>query len=475
MRTQTVLRRSVYLSLLLMAPLACGDDDGATGPTPATPSTLEIQPASVGLNAIGDSVRLDAVVRDEDGNALDSVAVSWTNLDPAIATVDTAGLVVAVSTGAARIRASAGELSDEATVVVNQVAASLTLTVPDDTVAEGESVTLEAVVADSNGVEVPGVEVAWTTSDSTAATVDAAGEVTGVWGEAVATITATAGALSEQADILVLGKIVFLSRRTGNGDIYLMNTDGSGVERLTSGDSVDSRPVWAPDGRRIAFASLRDGDWEVYVMNADGGLLQNVTNAPGDTIDSSPAWSPDGSRIAFSSMRDGNFDLYAVNPDGSGLERLTTDVAAEDYPAWSPDGTRIAFTSGRDGNEDIYIMNADGTGTPVQLTETADPIQHSDLDWSPDGTRIAFARSTDINSGVWVMNDDGSDPTDLTTDTNLDGSPRWTPDGDRIVFLSLRDGNAEVYVMNPDGSGQTNLTNDPAADGRGDWRPRPVN
>lgn len=104
------------------------------------------------------------------------------------------------------------------------------------------------MVADSNGVVIPGAGVTWTTSDTMAATVDAAGRATGVWGEAVATITATAGGASAEADILVLGKIVFRSDRTGNGDTYLMNTDGSGLRRLTGGDSTDTRPEWSPDG-----------------------------------------------------------------------------------------------------------------------------------------------------------------------------------------------------------------------------------
>ena len=54
------------------------------------------------------------------------------------------------------------------------------------------------------------------------------------------------------------------------------------------GNQQDSSPSWSPDGKRIVFMSKRDGNTEVYVMDADGGNLQNLTNNPGG--DSGPAW-----------------------------------------------------------------------------------------------------------------------------------------------------------------------------------------
>ncbi|MFW6201421.1 MAG: Ig-like domain-containing protein, partial [Gemmatimonadota bacterium] len=435
-------------------------------------ATVVIEPPFGELNAAGDTIRLEAAVLDRNGNTVEGATVEWSSLDSDVATVDDAGRVVAVADGTARIRAAAGELEDEAAVVVDRIPATIELTAPDDTLAEGESVQLEAAVEDANGFAMPSTIVSWSTSDSTAASVDAGGRVTAVWGAATATVTAAAGDASAQAEIHVLGKIAFQSSRTGGGDIYLMNTDGSGLHRLTSNDTIDNRPVWSPDGGRIAFESLRDGDWEIYAMTADGALIENLTDAPGDTIDVNPAWSPDGSKIAFTSRRDGNFDIYVMNADGVGVERLTTDAAADEHPTWSPDGTQIAFVSDRDGNQDIYIMNADGTGSPIQVTTTSSPIDNMEPAWSPDGERIAFARTDGVDVGIATVRVDGSDEEDLTPDTDSDIGPRWSPDGSRILFTSLRDGNAEIYVMNADGSGQTRLTDHAGTDVRADWRPR---
>ena len=60
-------------------------------------------------------------------------------------------------------------------------------------------------------------------------------------------------------------RIAFRSAERG---IYVVSTDGSGVRRLTGKWSFGA--AWSPDGRRIAFWSARDGNGEVYVMNADG-------------------------------------------------------------------------------------------------------------------------------------------------------------------------------------------------------------
>ena len=90
------------------------------------------------------------------------------------------------------------------------------------------------------------------------------------------------------------------------GDIYVMNTDGSGVTQLTSLSSEDrpdgaSFPAWSPDAERIAFSSSssQSENWAIHVMNTDGSGAIQLTDNTGQDV--SPTWSPDGRRIAFSS------------------------------------------------------------------------------------------------------------------------------------------------------------------------------
>jgi Tol biopolymer transport system component len=256
-------------------------------------------------------------------------------------------------------------------------------------------------------------------------------------------------------------KIVFVSKRDNNDEIYVMNADGSNQTRLTNNLADDYSPIFSPDGTRIAFGSRRDNNDEIYVMNADGSNQTRLTNDPAG--DYSLVWSPDGSRIAFA--RDGH--IYVMGADGANQTRLTTG-GSDGSPRWSPDGTKIAFQ--RFGtlynNSEIFVMNADGSNQTRLANEAS---SDGSLDWSPDGSRIAFAGSPDNflnNYEIYVINADGSNQTRLTNNSAYDHSPIFSPDGTRIAFLSDRDKidngwdyNNKIYVMNADGSSQTRLTN----------------
>jgi dipeptidyl aminopeptidase/acylaminoacyl peptidase len=138
---------------------------------------------------------------------------------------------------------------------------------------------------------------------------------------------------------------------------------------------LNEDPQWSPDGSRMAFArqviTPADGrsgprtTAAVYVVNADGTGLQRVT--PADWFGFNPRWSPDGSRLVVVHVPDRELtqtDIYTVRPDGSQLTALTTDGRSQ-LPEWTADG-RILFV--RFDRIDAstfsthWVMNADGGG-----------------------------------------------------------------------------------------------------------------
>ncbi len=260
--------------------------------------------------------------------------------------------------------------------------------------------------------------------------------------------------------------------------IYVMDSDGSGVQPLTENPpgTISRDAAWSPDRQKIAFTSGRDGDPEVYVMAADGSNVQRLTRHRG--FDGIPAWSPDGNQIAFVSDTNPpatgpvypsrSQSIYVMDSDGSNVQRLT-GFTTGGYISWSPDGERIAFEANFDGIWEIYVMETDGsdvqrlTRTPGRDAQSAAPA------WSPDGRKIAFDSTRDGNFEIYVMDVDGSNVQRLTHNDKVDARPAWSPDGQKMVFHSSRDGNSEIYVMDADGGNVERLTSNNHFSGHPDW------
>ena len=247
-------------------------------------------------------------------------------------------------------------------------------------------------------------------------------------------------------------------------EIYVMNIDGSDQTRVTY-DTIWGvfYPAWSPDGTKIVFLSDRDGNLEIYAVDLNTGDEKNLTNDPGaDGGARGASWSPDGTRIAFSRYTNGNADVWIMNADGSNQRNLTNNPAEDDCPRWSPDGKNIFFWSNRDGTESIYIMNVDGSNQR-SLTNDPNGEVYSVLSLSPDGKRIAFEfeppGTAPLNTDICVMNANGTKLRNLTNNPHADNwNPTWAPDSKRIAFTSYRDGLRHIYIVNIDGSELQNLT-----------------
>lgn len=134
-------------------------------------------------------------------------------------------------------------------------------------------------------------------------------------------------------------KIAFSSTRNGRKPmIYIMNTDGSDIKQVTYAGDYNSSPSWSPDGKKIVFAGQDKTHYDIFIMNADGTGLERLTSAKmknGRPADNEyPTFSPDGRQVMFTSKRTGTHQLYLINIDGTGERRLTFDQANYYSPKW---------------------------------------------------------------------------------------------------------------------------------------------
>ncbi len=205
-----------------------------------------------------------------------------------------------------------------------------------------------------------------------------------------------------------------MTRVMDNGElhdqIYSMNADSSNQRQVTTGANTH----WAklsPDGMKIAYQGYVDHNYEIFVVNTDGTGLRRLTNNPG--YDQAPQWSPDGTKILYMSDKGHDrehYDIFTIKPDGTAETRLTNDARHDQVPMWSPDGKKITFESVRSNQRQIVVVNPDGTGQ-VQLTSAT--TASTDPTWSRDSTKISYRNSPSPNDNdeVWVMNADGTGKT----------------------------------------------------------------
>ncbi len=311
-------------------------------------------------------------------------------------------------------------------------------------------------------------------------------------------------------------KIAFVTSRTGDSEIFLMNEDGTEPVNISNSASTDRSPRWSPDGNWIVFSSNRSGSNQYYVMDSAGAnpvVISNCTrsvsgvtwssdsqflvfeckNAGGATTDlykvgrtgaqvvnlssndiganSDPSISPDLQTIVFGSLRDNNdYDVFKMDVSGGNVVRLTTDPMIDRRPQWSPDGQTILFTAREAMSTpfdypNLFTMKADGSNQiNIYVPDSSGGI------WSPDGTKILSAtRLVSGGLGVFVIDSNGSNP------VNISGAPGgasagWSPDSSKVVFESPVGQATHIFVSAIDGSGYTDLT--PTSEGSApSWQP----
>jgi len=175
-------------------------------------------------------------------------------------------------------------------------------------------------------------------------------------------------------------------------DIYECDVVTGDYRNLTNTRGYDAEGSWSPDGSLIAFASNRSGyeeklteeqealfdrdpAWanEIYVMNSDGSNVRRLTTSPG--YDGGPFFSADGKRICFRrfSENGATAEIMTMGVDGKNEGQLTKLGAMSWAPFFHPSGKYLIFTTNKHGfaNFELYLVDSEGKRDPVRVTHTA--------------------------------------------------------------------------------------------------------
>ena len=247
-----------------------------------------------------------------------------------------------------------------------------------------------------------------------------------------------------------------------SSSLWIMNSDGTNHQKLTSLVKNESNPRWSPDGKRISFISNSgDGNGsEIFIYWVDSKQYSSISQ-----LDGSPRslnWSPDGKSIGFL-MFVPEKTLQLVSPP-----KKPKNAKWAEKPRITDRLKHEADGSGymREGFSHIFYISSDG-GKPTQVTK--EKYNHREFDWKSDSKGFVFSSNYNVdwqydyrNSELYSIKIDGSSLKTLTDRKGPDRGLAVSPDGKKIAYLGYNDKVqtyqiTRLYIMNIDGGSKKEI------------------
>jgi Tol biopolymer transport system component len=236
----------------------------------------------------------------------------------------------------------------------------------------------------------------------------------------------------------------FAFTRTAPGSFEIWSFEEGREALLIPDEHINAHPAWLPDGRAVVFVSERSGFGNLWLFDVESSRIRQITSGPGKH--EHPSVLRNGS-ILYNDF-DNPANLFSLELDSGAQEQMTFNSRFNAAPKWSPDGTKLVYTSDRTGNHELWLLDS-VSGSERRLTDH--PASDLNADWSPDGGEIVFVSDRDGAARLWILDVESGAARRLSPDpvrrtSYLYYHPRWSPDGQAIAYRSP---DGALSVVNP--------------------------
>lgn len=254
-------------------------------------------------------------------------------------------------------------------------------------------------------------------------------------------------------------RLAFMSNGgEGNYDVYSQLLGGV-VQRLTQDKEKDGLADWSPTSNQIVFISGRSGKGDVYLLDPGTRAVTQLTS--GDKPYLYPRWSPDGKKIAMIHGSTENHDIYVIDDPAkpaASMRALTRWQYDDLRPNWSPDGKKIAFytnfnPSGEQKKWSLAVIAADGSDGEgggkleqfIVATDIVPDIEQGPA-WLADGSGLVYVKDDALEYNPIFIVDLGSKKSrQLKTETKMNHDIACGPNG-LIAFRAQQDQWDQIFI-----------------------------
>jgi Tol biopolymer transport system component len=230
------------------------------------------------------------------------------------------------------------------------------------------------------------------------------------------------------------GRIVFAANIQLKERIFMLDLDQKRIQKIVDGPSNNSYPSFSPNGKFISFTSDRDGNKEIYLINSNGQDLTRITQ--NSVVDDHPSWANDSSGIYFYSENTSNksSNIFFYNIANKTVKQITNLEGKNSTPQISPDGKTLAYSTNRYWpGWDICLFNISSSSERCPLSGSTSYCRAT---WANNSNRLAYSAGLLSDIDGWLVDINSNNKENILSSNGSEYDLTWSPDDTHILFAS---------------------------------------